>query len=140
MIDNSHTMIVEQSTMQLDSFMNKVPDTFGDIAFVFHQSEYPFKETKRINVQKEHFKAGCLANDRRPEGTTNGIFSIAVIFTPDEHNSPCKLIKLVHQGYDRPLIDTFTPRFDEKELYRSCFLIHQDRILLYTRYYIRLYD
>ena len=53
-----------------------------------------------------------LAIDRREEGTTNAAFSIAVVFTPKEHKSPYKLVKLVHAGYDRPIVDTFTPEFD----------------------------
>ena len=48
-------------------------------------------------MSKEHFEAAMLAVDRRDEGTTNQIaFAIAVMFTPKEHRTPCKLVKLVH--------------------------------------------
>ena len=35
--------------------IDKVPDSFGNVAFVFHTNEYPFSEIKRVNIAKEHY-------------------------------------------------------------------------------------
>ena len=113
-----------QQSQGLANFVEKIPDEYAEVAFVFHTNEYPFSENKRINVAKEHYEAAMLAIDRREEGTTEAVFSIAVMYSSEEHNKPCKLVKLVHAGYDRPLVESFSPEFDEKEMYRNCFLIH----------------
>ena len=103
----------------------------GDVALVFHESEQPYKEIRRLITPKEHFQAACLVTDRRSK--KDKFFQVAVLYTPEEHNSPCKLVKLTTG-------ETFKPKFDEREVFRNCFLTEGNNILLFTRYYTNLYD
>ena len=111
----------------------KTPTSDDDVAFVFHEAEHPYNEIRRTKTQKEHFQAAVPVVDQRPEEDRDEYIQLAVMFTAEEHKTPCKLVKLTNGKY-------FHPSFDEREIFRNCFLTEKNNILLFTRYYTMLYD
>ena len=126
-ISNISRQLTRQPTMR------KTSESNDNVVFVFHETEHPFREIRRAKALKEHFQAAAPVVDRRPEEDRDQYIQLAVMFTPEEHKNPCKLVKLTNEK-------SFKPSFDEREIFRNCFLIEEDNILLFTRYYTMLFD
>ena len=53
--------------------------------------------------------------------SSNNSFIFAALFTTQETNEPCRLLKLQLKDSGAQLVDSFTPKYDEVEIFKSCF-------------------
>ena len=67
-------------------------------------------------------------------------FIYAALYTTEETNEPCKLLKLKVREEAVELVDSFVPSYDEMEIFKSCFQTESKNIVLITRYYIKVFN
>ena len=77
-------------------------------AFTFHTACEPFTRLQRIRVRKHAFNCAMLVPDMRPEAFRDANSLLAVMFTKNPHQTPCKLMSFSKYrgknfGLDTPL-------------------------------------
>ena len=66
----------------------------GYVDLILYESEIPCEEIKKFEVRMEHFQCGMIVNDKRASQDVPDDFLVAVLFDPNVHRTPCKLVKL----------------------------------------------
>ena len=68
-----------------------------NVAFIFYQSESPFRQVTMFKVKKDHHIGGFLVNERRAEENRTGDFILTTMYFNQSHNEPCKIVKFTRK-------------------------------------------
>ena len=100
-----------------------------------------------ISVQRDHFTAGMIVNEMRPERHGNAHLLFAVLFATNESNTPCKIVKFTNTKTDKdpkwqskPQELNVTLDKEEADELKNSFLVKDKLILLVTTDYMLTVD
>lgn len=111
----------------------------GEVHFIFFERDG--KEKQRVTLAKYGFNAAIVANDYIFQ---NNDCLYVILHNMEASNSPCSLVKLTfeqEQWREKPSMKS-VPMNDMRipEVFKSCFTVRMDLILLVTNYRFIFFD